>query len=241
MEKKSIKVVAMSDLHGRLPPSKSIPKCDLLLIGGDICGHHGILDQSLWLHKEFKPWLTNLPAEKVIGVAGNHDFIWEKSPHMVPNLPWEYLQDDYCDFKGWKIYGSPWQLRFYDWAFNLDEPDLERKWSHIPDDVDILVLHGPPLGFGDLVTRQEHVGSPSLTEKIREIKPKLAIFGHIHPGFGVYQCGGSTLANVALVNDKYIWTNEPTVFFLDPESKKTTSTHGLLNEKKVETIIDWNA
>ncbi len=243
MEKSPIKVVAMSDLHGILPPSKSIPKCDLVLIAGDICGHHGCLDQSIWLHREFKPWLENLPASKIIGVAGNHDFIWEKAPHLVPSLPWVYLQDNYYTFKGWKIYGSPWQLRFFDWAFNLDEPDLERKWRQIPDDSDILVLHGPPQGFGDWVPRDENVGSPSLIEKIRKIKPKLVVYGHIHPGFGVYECAGSTLANVSILNDRYVWTNLPTEFLLDPESKKTTAKKGIIVNRKdskiEEYVIEW--
>lgn len=230
--KDPINVVALSDLHGILPPSKNIPKCDLILIGGDICGHHSVIDQSWWLKNEFKTWLENLPAKQIIGVAGNHDFIWEKAPHLVPKLPWTYLQDEVFNYKGWKIFGSPWQLRFYDWAFNLDEPDLEKKWKNIPDDTDILVLHGPPLGFGDMVMNPpgDHVGSPSLTERIRNIKPKLVVYGHIHPGFGVYNCAGSTLANVSIVNEKYVWTNKLSEFQLDPQLKKTIAKFGVLSD-----------
>ncbi len=250
MEKKTIKIVAMSDLHGTLPPSKDIPKCDLLLIGGDICGPHGVLDQSIWLHREFKPWLENLPANKIIGVAGNHDFIWEKAPHMVPRLPWVYLQDEVYEYNGWKIWGSPWQLRFFDWAFNLDEPDIARKWKYIPDDTDILVLHGPPKYFGDKVNRVQpgedgFVGSPSLTAKIREIKPKLVVFGHIHPGYGVYEDEGVTLANVSILNDRYVWTNHPTEFLLDPENKRTTARSSVIINKKdsktTERVIEWES
>lgn len=236
---KKINVVALSDLHGILPPSKEIPKCDLIIIGGDICGSHVVLDQSIWLYREFKPWLENLPAEKIIGVAGNHDFIWEKSPYLVPKLPWVYLQDNFYEYEGWKIYGSPWQPRFFDWAFNLDEPDLERKWSFIPNDTDILVLHGPPQGFGDWVPRDEHVGSPSLIKKIREIKPKLAIFGHIHSGYGVYESNGSTLANVSIVNEKYDWTNCPIELILDPETKTTKATTKTIGNKIKEYSINW--
>lgn len=221
--KKSIKIIALSDLHGILPPPQTIPKCDLLLIGGDICKHHNVIDQHWWLAQVFKKWLENVPADKIIGVAGNHDFIWEKSPHLVPKLPWIYLQDEIYEYEGWKIFGSPWQLRFCDWAFNLDEPDLAKKWEKIPEDTDILLLHGPPLGFGDMVLHPKwtNVGSPSLTEKIRQIKPKLVVFGHIHPAFGLYQCGRSALANVSIVNEQYQWTNLPTEFELDTESKKT--------------------
>lgn len=246
MEKKSITVVAISDSHGTLPPSHTIPKCDLLLIGGDICGHHGTLDQSIWLHKEFKPWLENIQAKKIVGVAGNHDFIWEKAPHLVPQLPWTYLQDSSCMYEGWKIYGSPWQLRFFDWAFNLDEPQLAARWRLIPEDTDILLLHGPPKYFGDKVNRirpgeDGFVGSPSLTEKIMEIKPKLVIFGHIHPGFGVYETVGVTMANVSILDDQYAWRNAPTEFVLNPESRTTTAKVRLLKEEKAkEKIIQWD-
>jgi len=246
MGKESIKVVAMSDLHGILPPSNTIPKCDLVLIGGDICGHHGIFDQSVWLYDTFRPWLENLPAERVVGVAGNHDFIWEKSPHLVPKLPWIYLQDNMYTYKGWKIYGSPWQLRFYDWAFNLDEPEIERKWNLIPDDVDILVLHGPPKFFGDKVTsiksgEDGFAGSLSLTNRIRVIQPKLVVFGHIHPGFGIYEENGTILANVSLVDNKYLWKNHPVQFTLDTERKETISLVKNTSEDNfTKKVTVWN-
>lgn len=249
MSKETIKVVALSDLHGTLPPSRNFPKCDLVLIGGDIFGPHGILDQSIWLHKEFTPWLENLPAEKIIGVAGNHDFIWEEAPHLVPKMPWTYLQDSECTYKGWKIYGTPWQPRFYDWAFNMDEPDLKERWKLISDDTDILVTHGPPYSFGDTVSRlhgketDPHVGSPSLLERINVVRPKLSIFGHIHPGFGVFNHEGMTLANVSIVDERYIWTHQPTEFVLDPVAKTTTATIKLIvNEKTTKQatrVINW--
>lgn len=226
----------MSDLHGTLPPSKDLPKCDLVLIGGDITRGHGPLDQSVWLHKEFKPWLTNLQTNKIIGVAGNHDFIWEKSPHLVPSMPWTYLQDSETEFKEWKIYGTPWQPRFYDWAFNMDEPNLKKRWDLIPDDTDILVLHGPPKGFGDWVERDKtHTGSPSLTEKIKEIKPKLVIYGHIHPGYGVYELPGITMVNASILDDRYKWVNDPVEVTLDVENRKTIAL-----AKKTEYIIHWD-
>ena len=237
---KTIKVVAMSDLHGVLPPPKIIPKCDLILIGGDICASHVVLDQSIWLNLEFKPWLEKLPADKIIGIAGNHDFIWEKAPHFVPKLPWTYLQDNSCEFKEWKIYGSPWQLRFYDWAFNLDEPELERKWQFIPENTDILLLHGPPKGYGDHVKRDENVGSPSLIKRIQEVKPKLVVYGHIHAGFGVYECSGTTLANVSIVNEQYRWTNLPTEFLLDSEARRTTAQVSTFSRRE-EKVINWEA
>ena len=101
----------------------------------------------------------------------------------------------------------PWQPWFFDWAFNLREPELVRVWARIPNDTNILVLHGPPHGFGDAVPRRngeiENTGSPSLTERIRAIQPQVVVFGHIHEGRGEYRLGKSVLANVTSVDVQY--------------------------------------
>ena len=75
-----MKVVALSDPHGQLPGQ--VPPCDLLLLAGDLCPveNHGIAFQANWLDRTLRPWLKRVPARKVVGVAGNHDFIFEKAP-----------------------------------------------------------------------------------------------------------------------------------------------------------------
>src|SRR5262245_55965705 len=144
-----MKIVAVSDLHGVLP---EVPACDLLLLAGDLTPveNHKLDFQARWLGGEFRAWLERVPAREVVGVAGNHDFIFQRMPQAVPpDLPWTYLQDELTEWEGLRIYGSPWQPWFYDWAFNLYEPDLKPKWDLIPAGTDILVLHGPPWGYGD--------------------------------------------------------------------------------------------
>src|SRR5262245_10841711 len=144
-----MKIAALSDLHGFLPPE--MPECDLLLLGGDLTPltNHNPDYQAEWLDTTFRYWLRQQPARRIIGIAGNHDFVFEQMPQLVPrNLPWTYLQDSGTHWEGWKIWGTPWQPWFFDWAFNGDEYLLERKWSLVPDDTDILVVHGPPYGFG---------------------------------------------------------------------------------------------
>jgi len=211
-----VKVVAVSDLHGYLV---DIPSCDLLLIAGDICPtvNHRVEYQEHWLNTDFRYWLRKVPARKIVGVAGNHDLIFQNAPHRVPTLPWTYLQDAGTEFEGFKIWGTPWQLYFFDWAFNLYEPDLIKKWALIPSDTDIIVAHSPPRGYGDDAPRgrdTEKVGSPGLLAKIVEIKPKLMVFGHIHEGRGQWDLDGTTLANVTVVDGKYRLVHPPAVFEL---------------------------
>ena len=110
-------------------------------------------------HKEealsFLEWFMSLDNYKhKIYIAGNHDRLFEDTPNIVrelfeqyhPNII--YLQDSSIEVKGLKIYGSPWQPEFCDWAFNLPRGEkLKAVWDLIPDDTDILVTHGPPHMF----------------------------------------------------------------------------------------------
>lgn len=214
-----MKITALSDLHGHLP--KITDDTDLVLIGGDICIHGKPLYQLNWLRDHFKPWLESIKAP-VFGVAGNHDwpFYGKEYPAIKDgvqklNLPWTYLEDSGAEFQGLKIWGTPWQREFYDWAFNLKAEELPAKWELIPQDTDILICHGPPYGFGDYVIRnQEHVGCPALLKKIEEIKPKLVVFGHIHQSYGKYKIPSinTLLANCSVVDENYKLVNKPIIF-----------------------------
>jgi Icc-related predicted phosphoesterase len=201
-----MRIVAVSDLHGFLP---DIPACDLLLLAGDLCPveDHDLFFQGQWLRTVFREWLQSLAARKIIGIAGNHDVVFERGRDLVPrDLPWTYLQDSGTEFEGWKIWGTPWQPWFFDWAFNGSPEKLERQWSLIPDDTVILVVHGPPRGYGDGVPEHGGVrsaGCPLLLERIQEMQPRLVVYGHIHEGRGQWQLGRTTLANVTLVNAEY--------------------------------------
>jgi Icc-related predicted phosphoesterase len=228
-------ICCLSDTHGFLP---DIPKCDLLLIAGDICpAHdHNITFQGCWLNDNFYKWLKELKKSGTIKcavfIAGNHDFFFEKYNHQssfasFSNTDHEmlaepsgiyYLQDSSITIGGLKIWGTPWQPIFYNWAFNLSEAQLAEKWKLIPNDTDIVVVHGPPHGHRDLTWAIEdeeewpgkkHVGSPSLTERIRQVKPKLVVTGHIHSAYGVSQLDESLIVNTSYVDESYKPAHEP--------------------------------
>src|SRR4051794_31800910 len=88
-----VKVVAASDLHGHLP---AVPPCDLLLLAGDLCpvSDHSTSTQAEFLGGPFRDWLETVPAKHVVGIAGNHDFIFERDPEQGPRgLGGAYLPD----------------------------------------------------------------------------------------------------------------------------------------------------
>lgn len=206
-----MKVCLLSDQHGNLV---DVPSCDLLLIAGDICPatNHSLEFQRIWLETNYRKWLEGIDAKKKIFICGNHDFIFQ-TDFMLRTYPAVYLQDSGINYENFNIYGTPWQPRFFDWAFNLDEVDLKEKWKQIPDDTDILISHGPPYGYGDLAydydtKKQVHVGSPSLLERIKEVKPKLVVFGHIHAGYGIYSLDDTILVNCSLLDEKYRFKNQ---------------------------------
>lgn len=206
-----MKVCCISDIHENW--NVKIPDCDILLIAGDVFSDPSIRSQLRQVNIHFHTFLTDLKNRgiSVFMTPGNHDAIWEYQPQLVPDLPCSVLIDQKTTFKFdkkiWKIYGSPWQTRFYDWAFNLDEPQLERKWSFIPDDTEILILHSPPFGILD-----NKLGSPSLTKRIEELDSlKLCVFGHIHSGFGHIFENGKHFVNAAVCNNYNNLIREPIV------------------------------
>lgn len=231
-------IICLSDIHGNLP--SNLPKADLLLIAGDICPtfDHSIRFQEQWLSTNFWQWCkeTRKNIGDIVYIAGNHDFLFEKRevdeydnsdhPMLSERRGIYYLQDTSITINGLKIWGTPWQRRFYDWAFNLDEPELAKKWDLIPNDTDIIMCHGPAYGYGDVVSTPqeddtkwpyENVGSPSMLKKIDEIQPKIYLCGHIHSGYGViHRRHGSQkrnedtiMINASYVNERYKPTNKP--------------------------------
>jgi Icc-related predicted phosphoesterase len=197
-------IVCIADLHEHLV---DVPRCDLLLIAGDVSfAFKGDLPaKQAFLIGQFNNWLEHVPATEVVLVAGNHDQSIE-AYGMPDGLRCHYLEDGGVELFGLRIWGTPWQPWFSDWAFNAPRRDgesfLATKFDAIPVDTNIVVAHGPPRGYGDR-TRDEHVGSTAMTATLERVQPRLMVCGHIHPGYGRYQLGDTEIVNAALVDDQY--------------------------------------
>ena len=65
-------------------------------------------------------------------------------------------------------------------SFQDASENLAKFWQQIPDQVDVLITHGPPKGYGDRILLGAHVGCPELMKRVREINCRYHLFGHIH-------------------------------------------------------------
>ena len=130
--------------------------------------------------------LFQLPYKHKIVIAGNHELGWDSDTKDLKNelTNCTYLEDSSVEINGLKIYGTPYQPEFGRWAFNLERgQECLDKWDQIPSDTDILITHGPPLGFGDQNKRNVRCGCVELLHSVQQrIKPKYHIYGHIHEG-----------------------------------------------------------
>ncbi len=212
-----MKICCIADMHGNL--GFEVPEADLLLIAGDLCpAYHdaatSISMQEDWLNQHFRYWLLEQPVKECICVAGNHDWIWEKAISRVPkmNTNFHYIEDESIEILGKKIYGSPVQLPFMDWAFNREPAHIKRYWKNIPKGLDILLLHSPPHGIMDEIgENNERMGCKNLANRIKNTKPKLVVFGHNHNKHGIVVEDSITYINASVLDERYNRSKEPIV------------------------------
>ncbi|XP_059704354.1 metallophosphoesterase MPPED2 isoform X3 [Haemorhous mexicanus] len=206
--------VCVSDTHSRTDGIQ-MPYGDILLHTGDFT-ELGLPSEV----KKFNDWLGNLPYEYKIVIAGNHELTFDKEfmadlvkqdyyrfPSVSKLKPEDfdnvqslltnsiYLQDSEVTVKGFRIYGAPWTPWFNGWGFNLPRgQSLLDKWNLIPEGIDILMTHGPPLGFRDWVPKElQRVGCVELLNTVqRRVRPKLHVFGGIHEEIELKLPGSST-------------------------------------------------
>jgi Icc-related predicted phosphoesterase len=184
--------------------------------------------------QQFCKWFDSLTNyTSVVFIAGNHDFGFEKRPEetmeIVNSYEWiTYLQDSVLHFASENIeianiYGSPWQPEFHNWAFNLPKNglELEQKWNDIPDNTDILITHGPAFGYLDTIMGQyDNLGCELLTKRIKTIKPKIHVCGHIHSGYGYVFDGDTHFINASVLDERYQYTQKPLTVEWDPVTNK---------------------
>ena len=216
-----MKVIVISDTHG-LHPLLDIPEGDLLLHAGDV-SYGGTYKEI----KDFLDWFSAQPHPHKVFIAGNHDFYFEKhSPEqikaIIPNNI-HYLNEELLEIEGFRIWGSPiTPIPHSLWAFNRERgSDIQAHWDLIPENLDILMVHGPAKGVLDKTTKDEYVGCQNLLETLRIKQPKMFICGHIHEDRGQKIIDGIHFVNASSIDRYGTKIFPPFVFELEKEGKIT--------------------
>jgi Icc-related predicted phosphoesterase len=246
--------IIISDTHNQhaglaaKTAARRMPAGDVLIYCGDFTGR-GKPEEV----EAFNTWLAEQDYKYKVGTCGNHDFLFEKDRDRAMQLftagemliDREFILPLEGTEETLKIWGSPWNPWFHDWAFNSPEKPLakrrfmQEKWKAIPEDVDILITHTPPFQILDHVNNRHgeaDVGCFALRERQEEIcfsthfKQRLNCFGHIHEGRGVVQSVATGWLYVNASN--CLWNLHYPPFVVDYD-------HEARNYSVVEDEADW--
>lgn len=228
-----MKVCAFSDIHGNL--DFSITPCDLVLICGDIIPlkiQQSTYGSERWLKHKFIPWCNKLPCEKVIFIGGNHDRFLDHHGNKVKtmlenNNKISYLNCEFYEYKGKRIFGSPLCKIFGYWYFMLSYKMQDSIYDKIADElekkIDIMITHDAPYGISDICMQENcpwtngtHIGNESLLKFINKLKdkaPSILLHGHLHSSNHDCEMLNETeVYNVSLLDENYMMHYEPKYF-----------------------------
>lgn len=178
--------------------------------------------------KDFHKWLNDQDAGHIISVQGNHELWVEKNFLEAKKIAEKacpavhFIEEGLIEIEGVKIWCSSWTPWFHSWAYNAARGEqIKRHWDLIPEDTNVLVTHGPPYEILDEVLRIDgsssgrFVGCEELLKRVKQIKPDIHIFGHIHCGYGEKHIDGTSFYNASICDEMYCASNAPHVIELE--------------------------
>jgi Icc-related predicted phosphoesterase len=226
-----MKICAFSDMHGQI--NFKVEPCDIVLIGGDIIPlkiQDYTVESEEWFKTVFIPWCNDLPCEKVVFIAGNHDFFLMRHPDRMRLMlkgqdKIVYLDGEIFEYKGKVIFGTPWCKPFGRWAFMESYEEQDKRYARyleIIGKVDIVLSHDAPYGVSDIILQEDcwwadgtHIGNQSLKKFLEAAKPTLNIHGHLHTtNHNVEKLGDTDVYCVSILDENYEIAFEPQYFEL---------------------------
>lgn len=195
---KTIKIVSISDTHLSFP--EKVPKGDVLIHCGDFLKFNSTIQHL----EEFNNWLGMQDFKEKVVICGNHEVLmknWTKDQmrEKLSNAT-HFLHGETCTLEcGLTIFGSPIThargFIYFANAFSFSPQVLEDEFSKIPENVDIVVTHVPPLGILDFTHARTRVGSSALLKNLLRARPKVHFCGHNHD-----EPGAVMLEDILIVN-----------------------------------------
>jgi len=189
-----MKIVAISDIHGRTNYDKTIIKtlsnADLIVIAGDITNFGGKDDARVVLNeiREFN--------QNVFAVPGNCDRF-----DVIDILKSESinLHGEIREFKGILLFGIGGSGRTpFNTPQEYSDDEIESVLNNYKKQgrIQIFVSHSPPIKTKvDKTLMGMHVGSKLVREFIEKYQPDICLCGHIHEARNIDQIGKTVIVN----------------------------------------------
>jgi len=183
-----LKILHVSDSHGYHDLLNIPYDIDMIIHSGDFSNFYDY-NKNLPECLDFLDWYGKLDVKYKLLIAGNHDSVPAISPAYFREICNEkniiYLENESIEIEGIKIFGTPIQPTFGNWYFQKARHKLDEFWKVIPENTDILIVHGPPKGVLDLSRNRdgilEYCGCKALRNHIiNRLNLKFCLFGHIH-------------------------------------------------------------
>lgn len=215
----------------------------LNLKGGDILIHSGDFTSLGYKHEvnSFLDWFIKQPYQYKVFIAGNHDLSFDplkneqtKAYEWLPEMFNDYqinkdnnifyLENSSIQLYGClNIWGSPITPDFNPkrWAFNRTRgKDINEIWELIPENLHILVTHGPMFGYLDVNYEGTNIGCEDLRYHINTKHPRIHLCGHIHEAYGMTYNSYTDFLNSCVCDLSYNPINKPINFIFDEENNE---------------------
>jgi len=202
MDQQVVRLLHASDthnMHNQIETVFPFPEADIFIHTGDLT-EHGAMEEFHSVNE----WFGRIKHrfKHILVIGGNHDVHGNRGTIDLKNVLsnatvlHHEMADAVLKEFGLQIYGSPWCA----WKPSADPGGKDHLFGQIPNAIDVLMTHGPPLHIFDTADYEE-VGkgkkkkivcytwgsSPDLNDAIQRAQPRVHMFGHLHEQRGVYQ------------------------------------------------------
>jgi len=192
-----MKILHLSDTHGKHHLLKDLPLADIIVHSGDV-SFAGSENEVM----NFIEWFGALPYKYKIFVAGNHDdCLFGANIDGMPENCF-YLCNSDVTIEGIKFYAVPMFME------DVVSGNYNNNIQQIPFDTDILITHQPPYCILDF-SEGINYGNRDLLQVVLKIQPEYHLFGHIHNAYGIEKSNNTTFVNAAILNDDYEFAYKP--------------------------------
>lgn len=218
-------ILPISDIHGDddilyyIMDYMNPDDFDIVTVSGDLWEGTSINKVKSWVA------FQEIIKKPIIMIQGNHDYFPNTAFNDVEDI--HLLHNESMEIDGVTFFGTPFTVNFCGWNWMNSEEALFEMWDKvIPENLDVLLSHGPPRGYCDNCnqpiygnTADTHIGSNSLTLILLDKNPKYVFCGHIHTGDRFHTMpNGTKVYNVSCIDEAYQFNKfnpPPTVIELE--------------------------